>query len=226
VSKRSYDQPGCGLATALDLLGQRWTLLIVRELMVGPLRYTDLLSRLSGIGTNLLASRLRQLEQAAVLGRHELPPPAASVVYELTERGRQLESIVTGLATWGRQYVDDAAGVELDVRSEAFALHCAFRPERARYVDDVYQFEVESAVMHARVHEGRLETGVGPVPYPKATIRLDRHTWTALLRGEVEDLAARGGGLDVEGDRAAARRALRVFGRPGAVKSPGTTASR
>jgi DNA-binding HxlR family transcriptional regulator len=226
VSKRSYDQPGCGLATALDLLGQRWTLLIVRELMVGPLRYTDMLARLNGIGTNLLAARLRQLEETAVLERHELPPPAASVVYELTERGRQLEPILTGLATWGQQFVDDATGVELDARREAFALHCAFRPERARHVDDLYQFEVESAVMHARVRDGQLETGLGPIPYPRAVMRFDRLTWTALLRGEAGDLCPTDGGMEVEGDPAAARRALRVFGRPGVLRGPGTTAAR
>ena len=96
MTKRTFDQ-NCPIARSLDVVGERWTLLIVRELVLGPKRYTDLREALPGIWTNLLADRLRQLESAGVIARRELPPPAARTVYELTERGRQLEPVLLAL---------------------------------------------------------------------------------------------------------------------------------
>src|SRR3954465_14659960 len=100
MSKRSYNQH-CAMARALDALGERWTLLVIRELLPGPKRYKDLLEGLPGIGTNLLAARLRDLEAAGAIQRRMLPPPAGAVVYELTDSGRELESVVLDLARWG-----------------------------------------------------------------------------------------------------------------------------
>ena len=99
MAKR-YDQY-CPMAHALDLVGDRWALLVVRELMHGPKRYTDLVDGLPGIGTNILAARLRDLEQADVVARRTLPPPAASKVYELTDYGRELRPAMRELALWG-----------------------------------------------------------------------------------------------------------------------------
>jgi DNA-binding HxlR family transcriptional regulator len=97
---KGYDQY-CPVAHALDLVGDRWALLIVRELMPGPKRYTDLNEHLPGIGTNILATRLRDLEAAGILIRRTLPPPAASRVYELTDYGRGLRSVIKELGLWG-----------------------------------------------------------------------------------------------------------------------------
>ena len=97
---KKYDQY-CPLAHALELIGERWTLLLVRELMHGPQRYTDLADRLPGIGTNILASRLRDLEAAGVVAKRTLPPPAASKVYELTEYGVELKPVMRELGRWG-----------------------------------------------------------------------------------------------------------------------------
>ena len=97
---KKYDQY-CPLAHALDVIGDRWTLLLVRELMHGPQRYTDLADGLPGIGTNILASRLRDLETAGVVAKRTLPPPAASSVYELTEYGLELKPVMRELALWG-----------------------------------------------------------------------------------------------------------------------------
>ena len=98
--KRNYDQY-CGIAHALDLVGDRWALLVVRELTRGPLRYTDLVERLPGIGTNILAARLRDLEAGGILSKRTLPPPAASRVYELTEYGQALKPVLRELGLWG-----------------------------------------------------------------------------------------------------------------------------
>lgn len=99
MAKR-YDQY-CPMAHALDMVGDRWELLIVRELLPGPKRYTDLVDGLPGIGTNILAARLRDLESCGVIAKKTLPPPAASRVYELTEYGRELRSVLRELALWG-----------------------------------------------------------------------------------------------------------------------------
>jgi DNA-binding HxlR family transcriptional regulator len=99
VSKR-YDQY-CPIACALSLVGERWTLLVVRELMHGPKRYTDLVDGLHGIGTNILAARLKELEAAGLVERRKLPPPAASTVYELTPTGRELRPVLHELARFG-----------------------------------------------------------------------------------------------------------------------------
>lgn len=212
MSRRSYDQPGCGLAVALDLVGERWTLLIVRELMIGPLRYTDLLTRLPAIGTNLLSKRLRHLEEIDALHRTELPPPAASTVYELTERGRGLEAAVTALAEWGDQYVDHEVSRPFDPRHEAFALRLVFEHAAAasRDHDESYQFEVDSAVLHARIIAGRVETGLGPVAQPTVTIRTDTATWESLFRCGWADGALTDGRVDVDGDADAVRRLFRL----------------
>ena len=111
MSKRSYGQY-CGLAHALDLVGERWSLLVIRELMTGPKRYKDLLKRLPGIGTNLLAKRLKFLEEQSILMRRILPPPASTEAYDLTEFGRELEPVLIGLAQWGRGITGNIPGLQ------------------------------------------------------------------------------------------------------------------
>jgi DNA-binding HxlR family transcriptional regulator len=111
--RKRYDQY-CPVAHALDLVGERWALLVVRELMHGPKRYTDLVEHLPGIGTNILASRLRDLEACGIVAKRTLPPPAASRVYELTEYGRALRTVLRELALWGaRSLGPPTAGEEL-----------------------------------------------------------------------------------------------------------------
>src|SRR5450759_1201303 len=104
--RRTYGQ-FCPVARALDLLGERWTLLIVRELLTGPQRYSDLRDHLPGMWSNLLAQRLRDLDAAGLVQRRELPPPAARLVYELTEQGRALAPVVYELARWGLELLDE-----------------------------------------------------------------------------------------------------------------------
>ena len=98
--RKTYDQY-CPVAHALDLVGDRWALLVIRELLRGPRRYTDLIEHLHGIGTNILASRLRDLEACGIVAKRRLPPPAAAQVYELTEYGQGLRPALRELAIWG-----------------------------------------------------------------------------------------------------------------------------
>jgi DNA-binding HxlR family transcriptional regulator len=109
AKKRSYEQY-CPMAHALDLVGERWNLLVVRELMHGPKRYTDLAEHLPGIGTNILASRLRDLEAGGIVTKRVLPPPAASRVYELTDYGRDLRGVLRELALWGARTLGPPTG--------------------------------------------------------------------------------------------------------------------
>src|SRR5262249_46992187 len=104
VERRSYRQY-CGIARALDVVGERWTLLLVRELLTGPKRFTDLLAALRGIGANLLTTRLKELEGAGLVRRTALPPPVAIMVYELTDAGTELEPALLALAHWGARYL-------------------------------------------------------------------------------------------------------------------------
>src|SRR6201982_3610287 len=116
---RSYGQY-CGVSKALDLLGERWTLLIVRELLQGPGRYTDLRNGLPGIATNLLAERLRELEAVGLIRREEAAPPVATTLFHLTEAGAGLEPVLEALGTWGIRYMTQPADGD-EFRSHWFA---------------------------------------------------------------------------------------------------------
>src|SRR6266540_2349588 len=109
MTDRRYGQT-CGIAHALDLVGERWALLVVRELLLGPKRFTDLREGLPGIGANVLASRLRELESAGVVQRRTLPAPAAATVYELTEYGRELEEPLLAFGRWGAKTLSRRPG--------------------------------------------------------------------------------------------------------------------
>lgn len=131
---RSYRQH-CGIARALDLVGERWALLVVRDLILGPKRFTDLRESLPGIATNVLTQRLKQLERDGVISRRPLPPPAASTVYELTEYGRELEPALFALGRWGARSIGEPTP-DRSIRSEWFGvgLKAYFQPDAARDV--------------------------------------------------------------------------------------------
>ena len=115
MARRSYDQY-CGLARALDVLGERWTLLLVRELVMGPRRFRDLQEGLPGIGPNVLSARLKMLEAEGIAARRRLPPPGALTVYELTERGRGIEDAIVALTRWGRDRLGEPCVTDQPVR--------------------------------------------------------------------------------------------------------------
>lgn len=128
LSERSYRQY-CGVARALDLVGERWALLVIRELVLGPKRFTDLREGLPGIASNVLTDRLRQLERDGVVARRRLPPPAASTVYELTDYGQELVPVMLALGRWGASTMG-ARAPEQAIRSEwlALALKAFYEP--------------------------------------------------------------------------------------------------
>ena len=130
ATSRTYGE-ACGIPRALDRVGERWALLVVRELMLGPKRFTDLKAGLSHASPNVLAQRLRELEQVGVVSRRRLPPPAASQVYELTDWGRELEPVLVALGRWGARAPLDPACMGMSVDSHVVSLATLFDPALA-----------------------------------------------------------------------------------------------
>ncbi len=215
MKKRTYGQY-CGLARALDVLGERWSLLIVRELLTGPKRYKDLLRHLPGIGTNLLARRLKFLDAQGVLQRRRLPAPASTDAYVLTERGRALEPALVELTRWGqadlgRPAADDAYGPHWS----QLALKAALRPDRAAGVRVACEFRVGHDDFQAHLDDGALTTGPGPASQPDFVLETDPDTYLAVVSGVLTtEEALRQGLLEVRGDRKAWAGSGRVFDFP------------
>jgi DNA-binding HxlR family transcriptional regulator len=165
ATMRTYDD-GCAAAHALDLVGERWALLVVRELLLGPKRFTDLRSGLPHASPNVLAQRLRDLEAAGVVRRGKLPPPAASKIYELTEWGRDLEPVIIALGKWGVRSPAKPPDAELSVDSLILSFRTMFDPDRAGGLEASYEFRLGEDRFRAEVAECRLEvergTGAGP----------------------------------------------------------------
>ena len=209
---RSYHQY-CGLAYALDIVGERWTLLIIRELVAGPRRFKDLLDGLPGISTNLLSERLKCLEKEGLLCRRVLPPPAGSAVYELTALGRGLEKSLIELGKWGSQFVPPTPQEAslLNAGSYALTLKTFFRPEQAQGLDETYQLHIDDEVLQVQVRGGLLKVRQGETLPADAVFRTDISTYLELLTGKIEPgEAIRLGRVRVEGDPDALGRFLKL----------------
>jgi DNA-binding HxlR family transcriptional regulator len=205
---RTYDDP-CGLARALNLVGERWSLLIVRELLLGPKRFTDLRRGLPAASQSVLTQRLGELEQAGVLRRRDMGPPVSGRVYELTGWGRQLEPALLALSTWGSRTPLPPAGPELSVDALALALQTTFDGSGA---DDVIcEFRLDGDVLTVAVSGGRLTVTRGPAAQPAAIVEAGASGLRSVIFGKRSWAA---GGLTVSGDRAAVTRLLGRFPRP------------
>ncbi len=214
MSKRTYDDL-CGIARALDVVGDRWALLVVRELVLGPKRFTDLRGGLSGIGPDMLAARLRDLEAAGVVRQREHGPPAGSRVYELTERGRGLEPVLLELGRWGSLVPPPSPSARLGVDSAVLALPSLFDAEAAGDLEATYGLRLDDHDFEVRIADGTVEAARGEPDAPVATFVTDPMTFAGLLwQGADLAEAERGGIVRVEGDRRAARRFLRLFPLP------------
>jgi DNA-binding HxlR family transcriptional regulator len=208
AGKRTYGDP-CGIARALDVIGERWAVLVVRELLLGPKRFTDLRAGLPHLGPDVLAQRLRELEQAGVLRRDELPPPAASRVYELTDWGRELEPVVLGLGRWGSRAPFPAADGALGVDALMLALKTLYDPSLADgLTGSLYEVRLSGQPFTVRATERQLDVSRGAAPDPVATIAADPEALQAILW---HGRPLRGARLTITGDRRAAERFLRLF---------------
>jgi DNA-binding HxlR family transcriptional regulator/putative sterol carrier protein len=208
-------QQYCGLARALDVAGDRWVLLIVRELMPGPRRFTDLVEGLPGVSRKLLTERLRDLERDGVIVRRDLPAPAARQVYELTEDGRDLAAAVVPLVAWGAKRLGDRDEAEsFRPHWGALALATFADREAARGVSETYQYVVGDSAFHFTVDDGSIELGDGRAEHPAVVVTTDEETWAEMAAGRTTGSAAADAGrLTIAGDRQAAERLRKIFSR-------------
>jgi DNA-binding HxlR family transcriptional regulator/putative sterol carrier protein len=189
MAKRDYGQ-FCGLVRALEIVGERWALLIVRDLLVSPKRFTDLRQGLPKIPSNILSARLKELEAEGIVQRRLLPRPVGSVVYELTPYGQELEDVVLRLGRWGaKSMTTPGPGDIVTVDSLVIAMRAAFQPEAARGQDVGYELHVGDAVLHMRVKDGTLQAAVGPLPGADLVIQTGPAI-KALLTGELRPAEA------------------------------------
>lgn len=220
MNHRSYNQL-CGLAYALDIVGERWTLLIVRELFAGPRRFTDLVEGLPGISTNLLAERLKHLEQQGLVRRRVLPPPAASTVYELTPLGLSLEGTLLELGKWGRQFVPASleGATVLRLGSYALTLKTFFRPHLAQGINETYALHVDDEFLQVQIADGAIHVQQNETRPADAAFYTDITSYLGLLLGEIPpDQAIASGLVRVEGEPAALCRFLTLCGIPAATQ--------
>jgi DNA-binding HxlR family transcriptional regulator len=211
---RTYDD-GCAAAHALDLVGERWALLVVRELLLGPKRFADLRVGLPGASPDVLSRRLRELEGAGVVRRRRLPPPAASRVYELTEWGMDLGPVIVRLGRWGARSPQKPRDAGMSVDSLVLSFRTMFDPGTADGFDARYELRFGEDRFRAEVADGRFEIERGEAERPDATIETDPNTLAALVYDDRSlDEALRSGDVKVEGDERAVERFLGLFPLP------------
>jgi DNA-binding HxlR family transcriptional regulator/putative sterol carrier protein len=215
ATKRTYGD-GCAIARGLDLVGERWALLIVRELLLGPKRFTDLKKGLPNASPNVLSERLRELEQTGVVQRNKLPPPAGSRVYELTEWGRELEVIVVSLGRWASRSAGPPSGdAPIGADSVALALRGLFDPDAAKGLRASYELRLGEDRFRIEVADGEIEVARGSSDQADATIDTDPDTLNSVLWGgrPLAD-AQRSAEIRIEGDQGAVERLFRLFPMP------------
>jgi DNA-binding HxlR family transcriptional regulator len=209
---------GCPSAHALDLIGDRWALLVVRELLLGPKRFTDLRRGLPKISRNVLSQRLDDLEAAEVLRRRMLAPPSAAAVYELTERGLELETVLQAIGRWGAASPllpkSDSVGVDTFV----LGLRSLYDSVAGDGLDARYELQIEQEAFDFRIVDGRLEVQRGASDPPSTRLTVDVGAMAAVARGD-QPLTTALLTTDAAGDGEPGRFA-RLFRRPVGAAGP------
>jgi DNA-binding HxlR family transcriptional regulator len=205
---RRYDDP-CGIARALDAVGDRWALLVVRELIFGPKRFSQLRDGLGSVSPNVLSQRLRDLEDGGLVRRDALDPPAGVAVYKLTPRGLALQPILLELGRWGSQQPLPAAG-ELSASAVLLALKTVFEP--ADDVNAIVALRIDGDWFRVTIAAGSIDIVHGRSSGPAVTLETDAATLRSVAFGREPIAAAeRDGRLTVGGDRELAERFTRMF---------------
>jgi DNA-binding HxlR family transcriptional regulator len=214
ASLRTYGD-GCGIAHALDLVGERWALLVVRELLLGPKRFTDLRAGLPNASPNVLSQRLRELEDSGIVQRRRLPPPAGSTVYELTEWGRELDPVVRTFGAWAVRSPSFPHGAPVSVDSVVIGLQTFFDAEAARDFSARFALCLEEQRFTLRIADGAIELDREGAADVDAILETDTETLSALVwQGRELADALDAGELRIEGDRRAVARFLTLFASP------------
>jgi DNA-binding HxlR family transcriptional regulator len=204
---KSYGQR-CPVSRALDVVGDRWALLVLRELELGPKRYTDLLDGLPGVGTNVLSARLRDLEAAGVIVKRTLPPPTPVTVYEATEAGRAVGPVLQALRDWGEEYGRSPA--RDDAIRASWMLTPVARRKAALATGRVCELRVGDEVFEIRSAKGGVSIVGGEADRPDAVVTLALRDLHELTSGSLTPHDARGR-ADIDGDDEAADQLLRTL---------------
>ncbi|MDX6692397.1 MAG: hypothetical protein QOG15_3854 [Solirubrobacteraceae bacterium] len=215
AKKRTYGD-ACGISRALDLVGERWALLVIRELLLGPKRFTDIREGLPHLSPDVLAQRLRELEQANLVARRRLPPPVSTQVYELTTRGAALEPALIELGRWGGANADPPTeGMGMSLEAHIVSLRTLFRPDLAGDMDAIVELRLGDHRYRVTVRDGGIEAVRGEATSPHATIDTDPGTLIAVLHGHrtLAD-ALKTGDISYEGDAKVVKRFLGLFPLP------------
>lgn len=214
VGRRKYHD-GCAVAHGLDLIGERWALLVVRELLLGPKRFTDLRAGIPGASPDMLSQRLRELQDAGIVGHRRLAPPAGSWIYELTEWGQQLEPIVTQLGRWASRSPAMPHDAPIGVASVLLSLKALFEPRLAGALRAAVGLRFGEDDACARVADGRLEITHGPAADLDVRLDTDPATLAAVLGDAGRFTAAvRAGEVTLYGDASIAKRFVTLFPAP------------
>ncbi|MEM6907818.1 MAG: helix-turn-helix domain-containing protein [Pseudomonadota bacterium] len=211
--KKPYDD-GCATAHALELVGERWALLIVRELIPGPKRFSDLKAGLVGISTNILTTRLTELEAAHILVRRQLPPPAASQVYELTEWGADLEPLIKDLGRWAARSPSLPEGKPMSAASVMLSFRTMFSPASARDAEMSLSLVLDGVPHRATIENGALVIEVGEIAQADVEVTGDSNTLAAIVYGDLLLEDAEENGLAITGDRKLFQRFVGLFPLP------------
>jgi DNA-binding HxlR family transcriptional regulator len=212
MARTRTQDDGCGIAHASDLLGQRWALIVVRELLLGPKRFTDLRAGIPDISPNVLGQRLRELEESGIVRRRKLAPPAATRVYELTEWGRELEPAVLALGSWASRSPGFPLGAPMGADSLVLALKTAFQPEKAEELDAGYELRLGDVPFKIAIRAGRFEAERGEAKDPEAVIRTDPNVVAGIVfRGNRLGKAVEAGDIEFEGSRRAVNALFRAL---------------
>jgi DNA-binding HxlR family transcriptional regulator len=212
-ARKTYAQY-CPVARALDVVGERWTLLVVRDLLMGPKRYTDLRDGLPGIATDILTARLRTLEQAGFVHRRELPRPAPATVYELTEDALQLRHAILALGRVGMATLGGPEAGE-DVRPErmVLGLRVSLRRDEFAELTETYELNIDGEPFTVDVGAGVVDTRPGPASSPAMRLRTDADTFIVLMTGELApSVALAADRAALEGEREVLERFIEAFG--------------
>jgi DNA-binding HxlR family transcriptional regulator len=196
----------------MEMVGERWGLLIVRDLLVSSKRFTDLHRGLPGIPTNVLTDRLKELEQVGVVRRRLLPRPAGSIVYELTEYGQELEDVVLRFGLWGAKSLGDPRAAEtISADSMVMAMRATFRAEAARGLRASYELHFGEIVINVRVRGAKMVVEKGPLPGADLVIHAGIGI-KSLMTGEMTPTEAlRSGSVHITGDPALLTRFAEMF---------------
>jgi DNA-binding HxlR family transcriptional regulator len=212
MARKRTQEDGCGIAHASDLLGQRWALIVVRELLLGPKRFTDLRAGIPDISPNVLVQRLRELEESGIVRRRKLTPPAAVQVYELTDWGRKLEPAVLALGRWASASPSFPQGAEMGPDSLVLALKSAFHAERADGLDATYELWLADIPFKIAVEGRRFEAQRGEAEESAATITTDPNVIAGIVFGGNRlGKAVDAGDIEIDGSRRAVNALFRTF---------------